>query len=46
MTPKQKRLQNYKRGQMVIKTKRIVFGVFFISITIISLTLILGALNG
>ena len=46
MTPKQQRLNNLKKAQLIMKTKRYGFGLFFIAMVILSISLILGALNG
>jgi hypothetical protein len=46
MTPKQQRLNNLKKSQLITKTRRYGFGLFYISMVIISISLILGALNG
>jgi hypothetical protein len=46
MTPKQQRLNNLKKAQLIMKTRRYGFGLFYISMVIISISLILGALNG
>lgn len=45
MTPKQRRLKNLKKARTIVKTKRIVFGITFLSAAIFSLALILGALQ-
>ena len=44
MTPKQKRLKIMKRNRILIKTKRIGFGLFFLAMVIVALAAILGAL--
>jgi len=44
MSPKQKRLKKIKRNRMLIKIKKIILGLFFISMVILSISLILGAL--
>jgi len=44
MTPKQKRLKKIKRHRVLIKIKKIILGLFFISMVILSISLILGAL--
>ena len=45
MTPKQMRLKNLQKSRMVIKTKRIVFGLIFLSAAIGAIAAILGALQ-
>jgi len=44
MTPKQRRLKVMRRNRMIIKIKKIRFGLFFIAMVIVALAAILGAL--
>lgn len=41
MTPKQRRLKIMKRNRILIKTKRIGFGLFFLAMVIIGIATIL-----
>jgi len=45
MTPKQMRLKNLQKSKIIIKTKRIIFGLIFLSAAIGSIAFILGALQ-
>jgi len=45
MTPKQKRLKIMKRNRMLIKTKRIGFGLFFLAMVIIAIAAILKGIQ-
>ena len=45
MTPKQMRLKNLQKGRAIIKVKRIVFGIIFLSATIFSIAILLRSLN-
>ena len=44
MTPKQRRLKIMKRNKMILKTRRIVFGIVYLSLAIGAIAAILGAL--
>lgn len=44
MTPKQRRLKIMKRNRMILKTRRIVFGIVYLSLAIGAIAAILGAL--
>jgi len=44
MTPKQRRLKIMKRNKMLLKTRRIVFGIVYLSLAIGAIAAILGAL--
>jgi len=45
MTPKQRRLKIMKRNRMLIKTKRIGFGLFFLAMVIIAVAAILKGIQ-
>jgi hypothetical protein len=45
MTPKQKRLKIMKRNRILIKTKRIGFGLFFLTMVIIAIAAILKGIQ-
>lgn len=45
MTPKQQRLKNFQKAKTIVKIKRIVFGIIFISAAIFSLAILLRSLN-
>jgi len=44
MTPKQRRLKIMKRNRILLKTRRIVFGIVYLSLAIGAIAAILGAL--
>jgi hypothetical protein len=45
MTPKQRRLKVMRKNKTIIKTKRIVFGVVYLTIAVGSIAIILGSLQ-
>jgi hypothetical protein len=45
MTPKQRRLKVMRRNRMLIKTKRIGFGLFFLAMVIIAIAAILKGIQ-
>jgi len=45
MTPKQRRLKIMRRNRMLIKTKRIGFGLFFLAMVIIAIAAILKGIQ-
>ena len=45
MTPKQRRLKIMKRNRILIKTKRIGFGLFFLAMVIIAVAAILKGIQ-
>jgi hypothetical protein len=45
MTPKQRRLKIMKRNRILIKTKRIAFGLFFLVMVIIAIAAILKGIQ-
>jgi len=45
MTPKQRRLKIMKRNRILIKTKRISFGLFFLAMVIIGIAAILKGIQ-
>ena len=45
MTPKQNRLNSIRKAQMIVKTRRIVFGIVYLSLAIGAVSFILGALQ-
>jgi hypothetical protein len=44
MTPKQQRLKNLHKSRTIVKTKRIVFGTIYLTVAILAIYFILGAL--
>jgi hypothetical protein len=45
MTPKQRRLKNFQKSRIIVKIKKIIFGIIFISAAIFSLAILLRSLN-
>ena len=45
MTPKQNRLNSIRKAQLIVRTRRIIFGIVYLSLAIGAIAFILGALQ-